>query len=468
MAALWVGIARSLAVVGRALVAEGDELGFDLGVRRAASGRWRDVRMRRATGVTSWALQDTTGSMSWISMGRRASEALRTCKTQYGALFEQSRFSNFLYHPETLRFLAVNDAAVRHYGYSRDEFLKMDLDALRPPGDVVVTRSSMSASDLGTTERRHATKDGSVIDVEITVHDFMPGSSACYLAVALDVTERNRTEEQLRQAQKMAAIGVRAGGVAHDLNNLLSVILSYSETLAATFESGNPMRDDLEAILGAGQRAAELTRQLQKSTGPDALRPAMLDINAVIGGVARMLERVLGGSVKLAVVSGSGLGTVSADPGEVERVLMNLVVNARDAMPAGGEVTIETAAVELDSGYASTHSGVKPGTYVMLAVTDTGSGMDATTCARIFEPFFTTKEKGKGTGLGLSTVFGIVEQGGGSIAVDSEPGAGTTMKVYLPQASPACAEAAEPFPFAWPPRSVQIGRVRPNLHATRG
>ena len=448
MTGSWVRIARSLAVVGRALVAEGHELGFDLGARRAVSG--------------------TTGKMSCMPMGKRASEALRTSRTQYGALFEQSRFSNFLYHPETLRFLAVNDAAVRHYGYSRDEFLKMDLDDLRPRGDLVVTRSSLSASDLGTTQRRHATKDGGVIDVEITVHDFMPGSSACYLAVALDVTERNRTEEELRQAQKMAAIGVRAGGVAHDLNNLLSVILNYSETLAATFESGNPMRDDLEAILGAGQRAVELTRQLQKSTGPNALQPASLDINAVIRGVARMLERVLGGSVKLAVVSGSGLGTVSADPGEVERVLMNLVVNARDAMPAGGEVTIETAAVELDSGYASTHSGVKPGTYVMLAVTDTGSGMDATTCARIFEPFFTTKEKGKGTGLGLSTVFGIVEQGGGSIAVDSEPGAGTTMKVYLPQASPACAKAAGPLPFAWPPRSVQIGRVRPNLHATRG
>ena len=212
MTASWAGIARALAIVGRALVTQGHDLGFDLDVRRAASGKWRDVRMRRATGLISWALQGTTGKMSCISLGRRASEALRTSKTLYGALFEQSRVSTFLYHPKTLRFLAVNDAAIRHYGYSRDEFLKMDLDALRPRGDIVVTRSSLTASDLGTTSRRHATKDGSVIDVEITVRDFMPGSSACYLAVALDVTERNRTEEQLRQAQKMAAIGVRAGG----------------------------------------------------------------------------------------------------------------------------------------------------------------------------------------------------------------------------------------------------------------
>jgi two-component system cell cycle sensor histidine kinase/response regulator CckA len=343
----------------------------------------------------------------------------------------------------------VNDAAIRHYGYSRDEFLQMTLEDIRPKEDVATLLESLAADHPASARPgpwRHTKKDGSVIDVEITVHKVVLGGRACGLTVALDVTERLRIEGQLRQAQKMDAIGNLAGGIAHDFNNLLSVILSYSAMLAADLAPTDPMRCDLEEIELAGKRASDLTRQLLAFSRQQMLKPTMLDLNAVTGGVTRMLKRLVGEDVALSVVSGPELGAVSADPGQVEQIVMNLVVNARDAMPSGGKLTIETANVQLDTAYAANHVGVVAGSYVMLAVTDTGSGMDAATRDRIFEPFFTTKEKGKGTGLGLSTVFGIVQQSGGNISVSSEPGEGTTLRVYLPKAGPAGAVAMETVP----------------------
>ncbi len=404
--------------------------------------------------VGSAALEGTTECISYvtdITARKVAEEALRASEARYRMLFEQSPFPKFLFDYDTLAFLAVNNAAIRSYGYSSDEFLAMTLDDIRPRADVEGVREHIGKNPLGTTNVgvwRHAKKDQTVVDVEVTVHRFAHDGRECGLAVTVDVTERNRMEVRIRQAQKMEAIGSLAGGVAHDFNNILSVVLSYSEMLAATLKAGDPMRSDLEQILAAGKRAAGLTRQLLAFSRQQVLQPKVLDLNAAIENIGKMLDRVVGEDIHLTLVPGAALGRVKADPGQIEQVLMNLAVNARDAMPAGGQLTIETGNVELDADYAAAHAGVEPGPHVMLAVTDTGCGMSAATRERIFEPFFTTKEQGKGTGLGLATVFGIVKQSGGSVWVYSEPGEGTTIKVFLPRATAAGAVTADlPVPM---------------------
>jgi two-component system, cell cycle sensor histidine kinase and response regulator CckA len=314
----------------------------------------------------------------------------------------------------------------------------------------LVNTGTLQADDI---HLRHA--DGRQVCADLSASLVPVRGEPVVLAIVRDVTERNHLARQFQQAQKMEAIGQLAGGVAHDFNNLLTVILGYGEILLDTLPADDPRREDVEEVRKAGQSAASLTRQLLAFSRKQILEPVVLDLNAVLANVDRMVGRLIGEDIELITRLDPALGRVKADAGQLEQIVVNLAVNARDAMPEGGTLTIETGNVELDEEYARTHPGAASGQHIVLAVTDTGHGMDEQTQSHLFEPFFTTKEKGKGTGLGLATVYGIVEQSGGSIWVDSELKRGTTFKAYFPRVEGVAVPLVAAKSSGQPPRGTE-------------
>jgi two-component system, cell cycle sensor histidine kinase and response regulator CckA len=324
-------------------------------------------------------------------------------------------------------------------GYTADELQQTSwFEQIHPEDRALVQAAGNEARETGSGRRveyRMRHKDGTWRYLESTASAIRgeDGLVEQLVIVNRDITARRRLEEQFRQAQKMEAVGRLSGGIAHDFNNLLGVIIGYSEILADHLPQSDPDRENVDEIINAGRRAASLTRQLLAFSRQQVLEPKALDLNEVVSETEKMLRRMVGEDIHFTTVLHKPLSTVKADPGQLEQVLMNLAVNARDAMPHGGNLTIGTSEVEIDQLFAQRCSfPFRPGVYVLLTVTDTGIGMDAETQAHIFEPFFTTKDKNAGTGLGLATVYGIVKQSGGHIEVVSEPGIGSTFKVYLP------------------------------------
>jgi two-component system cell cycle sensor histidine kinase/response regulator CckA len=379
----------------------------------------------------------------------QAQEALRKSEASYRSLIEEAPYGICRCTTNGV-FTLVNRALVQMLGCETErELLGLNLGT-----DVFedwqahakfVTELSEQGSVEGV-EGQWTRRDGKSMHVYLggrAVRD-IGGHIAYFEVIAEDVSDRKHLELQLRQSQKMQAIGQLAGGVAHDFNNLLMVVKGHLELILAGMKPGDPLFPRLDQVQKAANRASALTRQLLAFSRQQVLQRQILDLNTVVAGMTQMLSRLIGENIELVFRPGSVLGNVKADAGQIEQVLLNLVVNARDAMPAGGRLTIETTNVELDESYAQKQTVVKPGAYVMLAVSDTGTGMDAATQARVFEPFFTTKESGKGTGLGLSTVYGVVKQSEGYIWVYSEVGHGTTFKIYLPLATDAV-EASKPI-----------------------
>src|SRR5205809_225751 len=387
---------------------------------------------------------------------KRTEEQLHDSERKYRLLFETNPEPMFVYDFQTLRILAVNGAAVARYGYTEPEFLQLTLRDIRPPeeqgrlDEELARRPDDGAVRAGV---RHWTKQGKRFDVDLVARPLEFAGRRARLVLARDVSAQRQLEEQLRQSQKMEAVEQLAGGIAHDFNNLLTAILGSTQLLLHNTPSGDPRREDAEEIRHAGLRAAELTRQLLAFSRRQVLAPKVLDVNSVVAHMDRMLRRLLGEDVELATSLDPAAGAVNADPGQLEQVLLNLAVNARDAMPGGGRLSIETTRVTLHDEHVERRHRMPAGDYVGLAVADTGVGMDETTQAHLFEPFFTTKEAGKGTGLGLATVYGIVKQSGGYIWVYSEAGHGTTVKIYLPRV-PGVAESPAP---ASEPQQVRGG-----------
>ena len=376
-----------------------------------------------------------------------AEEALRASELRYRELFENANDVIFTIDLDG-RFQSLNRAAACLLGYTREEAIARRLTDIVAPDGAEALRARLSARGgepaQTTFEAMLIGKGGRRIPLEIGWRPIVrDGAVVAFEAIARDLTERRRLEDQLRQAQKMEAVGRLAGGIAHDFNNLLMAVTGYSELLLDRTTPTDPQHRGLEEIRKAASRAAALTRQLLMFSRKHVLEPVVLDVNAVVADLERMLRRLIGEDVELTTSLMAGSAFVKADRGQLEQILMNLVVNARDAMPEGGRLRIATGAVTAGGADQARFPGVAPGEYVVIEVQDTGTGMDTATLSHVFEPFFTTKEPGKGTGLGLSTVYGIVAQAGGSVLVDSEVGRGTQFRVLWPRSAEAARPAAD-------------------------
>lgn len=348
----------------------------------------------------------------------------------------------------TGRIVLSNRRAEEMFGYTREELLGAGIEILLPESRRSSHRQEREAYfhrprvrpmgiGLDLSGRR---KDGSEFPVEVSLSNIETERGVFAIAFVSDISQRKALEEQLLQAQKMEAVGRLAGGVAHDFNNMLTVISGYNRMILEELPQLDPLRGYAEEVLKAADRAGALTNQLLAFSRRQIIQPRVMNMNAVVGQTEKMLHRLLGEDIQLVFDLPADVGNIRADPNQIVQAIVNLAVNARDAMPTGGRIAVETANAHLDETYARTHLGVQPGEFVMVAVSDTGHGMDAATRQHIFEPFFTTKQQGRGTGLGLATVYGMVKQAGGDIWVYSEPGKGTTFKLYFPRVQEPVAE----------------------------
>jgi PAS domain S-box-containing protein len=398
-------------------------------------------------GQNAWIITDVTGKLIGmqavardITERRKAEEALRAAEAKYRALVEQSLMGVYIMQND--RLVYVNPKAAALLGYTQQELI--DMTAPFPflhEQDRALLRDQLGRLDPERMQSvqlalRGVRKDGEVIQVEAFCSLTAFGNERAILTTVHDISDRVKLEDQLRQAQKMEAVGRLAGGIAHDFNNLLTAIRGNAELMSHRVKKDPAMAAEVDEILHAADRAASLTRQLLAFSRKQVLQPVALDMNEIVGSVSRMARRIIGTDVQLRLELSPAIAQILADPAQVEQVLLNLIVNARDAMPSGGTIMVRTVNATLDAQAPEIiHAGIAPGDFVMLAVSDDGIGMDAATKARIFEPFFTTKETGRGTGLGLSTVYGIVRQTGGAITVESERGKGAHFRVYLPAVS---------------------------------
>ncbi len=384
---------------------------------------------------------------------RQAERDVRQHATNYRAMFDTSPFPMYLFDVETLDLVAVNDAATDFYGYPRETLLGMRVVDLCPEGDAAGVAEAVASAppvERGVGQR-HVRADGTVTQVNVTSHLTTFAGQLVRCAVVDDVDEREQLQRRLHQSERLESLGQLAGGIAHDFNNLLGVINGYAEMSAAEVApavSRDPtwraLHDDLLQIVAAGDRATALTRQLLAFARADVVAELrVLDLNTVVADVEKLLRRTLGEDITLVTHLGDGLMPVKADVGRLEQVLVNLAVNARDAMPGGGTLTIDTDTIVVDEHYAAQHPGMLTGHYTRLRVSDTGTGMSKETLERAFEPFFTTKPKGSGTGLGLATIYGIIAQAGGHAQIYSELGHGTTVAALLPVTHGSC-EPTEP------------------------